>query len=169
VLLGRAKIPHAEVLNDKILVTDGKMNKADWMTAAAAIGGVIGIGFGAWWADAVAAGFISFDILKDGWAQTCDAVTGLINRSPTSIHGGYLNLPELSAQALEAFPWVERADVRLCEHGHLFFGEGFVELRQGEDLSASRLDEATEAVRKLDWRLSGFIVTAETKREQNKS
>lgn len=46
VLLGHAKIKHAKTLHDKILITDGKMNKADWMTAAAAIGGILGIGMG---------------------------------------------------------------------------------------------------------------------------
>jgi len=58
ILLGHAKIKYAEALNDKILITDGKMNKADWMTGAAAIAGILGIGLGWWWADAAAAAFI---------------------------------------------------------------------------------------------------------------
>ncbi|NJM31865.1 MAG: cation transporter [Limnobacter sp.] len=119
--LGHAKIACAKTLNDKILITDGKMNKADWMTAVAAIGGVLGIGMGWWWADAAAAAFIAFDILKDGWHQTKDAVTGLMNRSPTSIEGDYLNLAEHIERTLLEYPWVSKARVRLCEHGHVFF------------------------------------------------
>ena len=46
VLLGRAKIPLAEELHNKVLYADAKMNKADWLTAGAAMVGVVGIGFG---------------------------------------------------------------------------------------------------------------------------
>lgn len=37
-------------MHDKVLHADAKMNKADWMTAAAALVGVLGIGLGWWWA-----------------------------------------------------------------------------------------------------------------------
>jgi cobalt-zinc-cadmium efflux system protein len=70
VFLGRAKLKLADELHDKVLYADAKMNKADWMTASAAIVGVAGIGLGLWWADAVAAMFISFDIARDARA-TC--------------------------------------------------------------------------------------------------
>ena len=51
VFLGRAKIRLAEELHNKVLYADAKMNKADWLTAGAAMVGVLGIGFGLWWAD----------------------------------------------------------------------------------------------------------------------
>ena len=44
------------------------MNRADWLTALAAVVGVIGIGAGLWWADAVAAIVISLEITRDGLA-----------------------------------------------------------------------------------------------------
>jgi divalent metal cation (Fe/Co/Zn/Cd) transporter len=157
-LLGHLKIGPAEKLNDKILMTDGKMNKADWMTAVAAIGGVLGIGMGWWWADAVAGAFISFDIMRDGWRQTKDAVTGLINRAPTSVHGDFLPLPDKARAYLESLPWVDKAQVRLCEHGHLIFGEGFVVVRPGEHLSPDRLRAAAEGVEALDWRLQDISI-----------
>ena len=57
--LGRRKIALAKVLNDKVLHTDAEMNKADWMTALAAMVGVLGIAVGFWWADSAAAAVIS--------------------------------------------------------------------------------------------------------------
>lgn len=159
VLLGRAKVKHARTLNDKILITDGKMNKADWMTAVAAIAGVLGIGMGWWWADAVAAAFISFDILKDGWKQTKDAVTGLINRSPKSVDGEYLNLPEKVENKLMEYDWVKKAKVRLYEHGHLFFGEGMIETENNQMISPESIFEARQEIRDYDWRLQDFNLT----------
>src|SRR4028119_1861543 len=63
-ILGRMKLPVARTINDKVLHTDAEMQKADWMTGIAAIAGVTGIGLGYWWADAAAAGLISFGILN---------------------------------------------------------------------------------------------------------
>ncbi len=59
VILGRIKIKIAKELHEKTLHADAMMNKADWMTSGAACVGVIGIGFGFWWLDAVAAIFIA--------------------------------------------------------------------------------------------------------------
>src|SRR5690625_7232234 len=42
VLLGRAKLPLAKELHDRVLYADADMNKADWMTAAGGIVGKIG-------------------------------------------------------------------------------------------------------------------------------
>ena len=42
------------------------MNQADWMSAGGAAAGVVGIGSGIWWADAVAAIVISIDIVHEG-------------------------------------------------------------------------------------------------------
>lgn len=61
------------------------MNKADWLTAAAAIVGVTGIGLGIWWADAAAAAFISFDILRDGLRNTWTAVKDLVDQVPRTV------------------------------------------------------------------------------------
>src|SRR5690606_32692628 len=69
VLLGRLKLPLAKKIHDKVLFADSQMNKADWMTAAAAMVGVVGVGLGFWWADAAAAACISFSILRDGFTN----------------------------------------------------------------------------------------------------
>lgn len=159
VLMGHAKVKYAESLNDKVLMTDGKMNKADWMTGAAATVGVLGIGMGWWWADAAAAALISFDILRDGLKQTADAVTGLMNRAPTSVHDDPLDLPAKIEQALRDLHWVDDATVRLYEHGHLILGEGFVTAHGSGPVSAPLMREAVEKVRALDWRLQDFVIT----------
>lgn len=165
--LGRAKLKYAQTLNDKILITDGKMNKADWKTGVAAMAGVVGIGMGWWWADPVAAGFIAFDILHDGWSQTKDAVTGLVNRAPTSLENEYLNLPDKVNEALLTLPWVGRAQNRLYEHGHLIFGEGFVSLKQNEQISPHQIQKAIQKIQGLDWRLQNFTLTVLPEEEEH--
>lgn len=64
--LGRAKVPLAEELNDKILHADAAMNRADWLAALAATVGVIGMAFGLFWLDAAAAVFIGAEVVEEG-------------------------------------------------------------------------------------------------------
>lgn len=158
IIIGRMKIPLAKKLHDQVLYTDAKMNKADWMTAVAAMIGVLGIGYGIWWADAIAAMLISGDILWDGWHQSRDSVTALMNRAPKELNGEYNNLPLLIAERLKDLDWVEDADVRLNEHGHILFGEGFVISKTG-GATAEQLIEAREVAHSQDWRVQNFTVT----------
>src|SRR5205085_12257592 len=60
--LGRAKRTAAEILYDKTLASDAAMNVANWQSAGAAILGIIGVAFGLWWADSVAAVLISAEV-----------------------------------------------------------------------------------------------------------
>ena len=76
------KIKLAAQLHDKVLYADAQMNKADWMTACAAMVGVVGIGLGVWWLDAVAAIVIGADILHDGMKYTSAAMRNLLDRRP---------------------------------------------------------------------------------------
>src|SRR5699024_11581398 len=66
VFLGRRKLHLAEQLHDKVLHADSDMGRADWTTAVATIAGVLGVGFGLWWADAAAALLVSLLIVRDG-------------------------------------------------------------------------------------------------------
>ena len=167
IILGHFKMKHAGPLNDKILYTDAKMNKADWMTAVAAIGGVLGIGYGLWWADAAAALVISFDILKDGWTQTKDATLGLMNRSPTEIDNGYSDLSDRARKKLLEYDFIQSAEVKLYEAGHLIFGQGYVHFQQDVIPSQKQIKAATRAVRKLDWRLKEFSISLAVWRQTN--
>jgi cobalt-zinc-cadmium efflux system protein len=118
IFLGRMKLPIARTINDKVLHTDADMQKADWMTGIAAIGGVIGIGFGLWWADAAAAGFISLGILHDGVGQLRAATAELVDGAPRK-----LEKDEVSDEAQLLKDELERlfpgATVRLRETGRV--------------------------------------------------
>lgn len=156
ILLGRIKLKYAKHLHDKTLYTDGEMNKADWMTAVAAIAGVLGIGMGLWWADAVAAGIIALDIVKDGWSQSKDAVLALLGRAPTSLKGDYLDLPDRIRCKLEDIPWIERAECRLREEGHLIFGDAKILVRQ--ELPFEKVCQLRNDIEEMDWRLKDFQI-----------
>ena len=111
--LGRAKLPLAEALHDKVLHADATMNKADWLTAGAAMIGVLGIGLGLWWADAVAAAVISLDILRDGVTNLRAVVADLLDSEPTTVdHSGPEALPQVVEQRLRSYPWVADVEVR---------------------------------------------------------
>lgn len=98
-ILGRMKQPIARRLEDEVLDTDAMMQKADWMTGLAGIAGVLGVAFGLWWADAAAAAFISFSILKDGITSLRVATAELVDGTPRRL--GKIELAH-DARALQA-------------------------------------------------------------------
>ena len=153
VILGRMKQDPAARLHDKALYADSQMNKADWMTAFAAIGGVLGIGAGLWWADAVAAILISLDILRDGFRYARGAMGDLTDGRPRKYdeRAPHPLIGEVE-EAVRRMGWVDRAVVRLREDGHLISGEIIVVPRSEERL-LEHLEDATEAIRGIDWKL----------------
>lgn len=157
-VIGRMKLPLARELHDKVLLADAKMNKADWLTGMAAIGGVLGIAYGLWWADAVAAIIISADILHDGVSNVRNAVSDLMDTAPTRVDGSERDpLPARVETEMMKLSWVDRARARFREEGHVYFGEVFV-VPRGGSVSASRLDEATEMLAEMDWRLHDIVI-----------
>ncbi|MFN2525113.1 MAG: cation transporter [Actinomycetota bacterium] len=155
--LGRVKLPLAHELHDKILYADAYINKANWLTAAGAMVGVLGIGFGVWWTDAVAASLIAADILHDGIMNLRVVVADLMDKVPRRIDGQMDPLVARIESELEALSWVKRARARLREQGHVYFGEVFVVPRDQRRLVA-HLDEATELVKTLDWKLHDVVI-----------
>jgi cobalt-zinc-cadmium efflux system protein len=106
VILGQLKKPVAAKIADKVLHTDALMNAADWHTGLAGILGIIGVGFGLWWADAVAAGFISISILINGVKSMGTSVVELIDGAPRQIDNARID------------PLVNRITAQLrAEHG----------------------------------------------------
>ena len=87
--LGRAKLALAPRIHDKILFADAQMMKADRMAGTATALGVLGVGLGYWWADPVAAGLVSLDILHDGATNVANAVTDLMNERPKKTDGSW--------------------------------------------------------------------------------
>ncbi|MGO4169533.1 cation transporter [Novosphingobium sp. YAF33] len=121
-LIGRKELPLAEKLNDKLLHTDALMNKANWLTGAAGLAGIIGLGFGWWWADSVAAIVISIDVISDGVKALRSSTAELVDGSPRA-----LSSPELSQDALDLEKRLRRefpaATIRLRETGRLIRAE----------------------------------------------
>jgi cobalt-zinc-cadmium efflux system protein len=117
-ILGRMKLPLAKELNDKTLFTDAMTQKANWMTGIAGIGGVIGIGMGYWWADALAAGLISLDILNDGIRALRSASAELVDGAPRALDGSDVaeDASALHAHLDACFPG---AEVHLRETGRV--------------------------------------------------
>lgn len=159
VLIGRAKIPLARALHDKVLYADSQMNKADWMTAGAAMLGVIGIGMGLWWADAVAACIISLDITHDGIKNLKAVVGDLMDSVPTLVDHSQIDpLPARLETELRKLPWIEGAKVRMREEGHVYFGEVFAVFTDHRDLT-DRIGKTIQAAKDLDWRVHDLVVS----------
>ncbi len=116
VILGRMKVPIARALEDEVLHTDAMMQKADWMTGLAGIAGIIGIGLGLWWADAAAAGLISFSILKDGIRALKIASAELVDGAPRKLDSNEVaeDAEALRGALKQRFP---DAEIRLRETG----------------------------------------------------
>lgn len=121
-LLGRLKLPIAERLHDEVLHTDALMQKADWMTGLAGAAGVIGLGFGLWWADAAAAMIISFSILLDGITAIRIATAELVDGVPRA-----LGKDEMAEDARRLHDRLAReypnADIRLRESGRYILAQ----------------------------------------------
>jgi divalent metal cation (Fe/Co/Zn/Cd) transporter len=142
-----------------VLHADAMMNKADWLTAAAAILGVLGIGLGWWWADALAGGVIAVDIAWDGQKHLRTALGDLMDRAPRTLDSKHHEaLPRQLQEALCGLEWVEAAQVRVREDGHVFCADvRLVPREHGPELVA-RLGRAAEDLKRLDWRLREVLL-----------
>jgi divalent metal cation (Fe/Co/Zn/Cd) transporter len=161
-LLGFLKKPVATTLHDKELEAESKMNRAEWMSEGAAIVGILLVGFGYWWGDALAAVFISVEIVSDGWHNVRQVIGDLMDESPTVMGKKELeDLPAKVKAAAERHDWIDRAAVRLREQGHVLTGEILV-VPHADSMSAEELTERLEVtadeLSKVDWRLHGLTM-----------
>lgn len=158
-ILGRMKLPLAEKLHNKVLYTDAETQKADYMTAGAAIIGVLGIGLGFWWTDAVAALFIGFSVTKDGIKQLSIAVTDLMDRQPMTVDNSSRSplLYEIRDEFARA-DWIESFDLRVREMGQMYFVEVFVQPAKSTDL-IKKITAISKKVEKLNWRIKDVLIT----------
>ena len=159
VVLGRMKTGLAEQLHDKVLYADADMNKADWMTGLATVAGVLGIGMGLWWADAVAALVVSVSIVKDGVANLKGAVADLVDSRPTTFDeaGPHPLVQELET-VLRQQPWVRDAGVRVRDEGHVFHVEGFLVPVAGTVPTLEQLAAARQRCLDLDWKVQDVVL-----------
>jgi cation diffusion facilitator family transporter len=152
-ILGRMKLPLAAELHDKALQTDANINKGDWLAGGAGILGLVGIAYGYWWSDSVAAILISVEILRDGLSDMRNSIAQLMNRAPTSVDGKEDDpVPAKIEEELQRLSWVKKARARLREDGDVLTGEIFV-VPQDEQSLLDRLQQATDVAHKVDWRL----------------
>jgi cation diffusion facilitator family transporter len=157
-ILGRMKLPLARALHDKALYADAEMMFADWKSVIAAVTGIIGIAFGLWWADAVAASVISLDIVRDGVSNVRQVARDLMDHVPTTVdHASIDPLPARVENELRNLPWVRDAKARLREEGHVYFGEIFVIPATDRGLM-DNIERAHEEIRALDWRLHDVVI-----------
>ena len=162
VFLGRMKRKLADEIHDKVLYADAEMNRADWMTAGAAALGVVGIGAGLWFADAVAGALISLDIVRDGWKNMRAAGSDLIDRMPRTIDDEHDDpiIAELRDD-LVGLDWIVDAKVRLRELGHVYAGEAFVVPADGDDL-VQRANDARLQLMRDHWKLHDIVIVPVT-------
>jgi cation diffusion facilitator family transporter len=159
VILGRMKAKLAPKLHDKVLFADSKMMKADWMAESATAVGVIGTGFGYWWLDPLAAALVSADILHDGISTLKVSVADLMDRKPEHTdQTGPEQLPDKVEAMLRELDWVERAEVRLREEGHIFIGEAFVMPKPDTDDLVAKIEDAVERAKAIDWRMHHLVL-----------
>ena len=157
-VLGRMKLPLAEELHDKVLFADADMQKADWMTAAGTIAGVLGIGVGLWWADAGAALLISASIVRDGWRNLHYATTALMDQRARTFDDREPHpLTRRVDEVLGELPWVDDSRSRVRDQGHVFHVEAFVRPASGAP-SLDELEEAVRVLRDLDWKVNDVVV-----------
>jgi cation diffusion facilitator family transporter len=157
-VLGRMKYRVAIGLSDKALFTSGQVNKGDWLSGLAGAAGLLGIAFGYWWADSAAAGFIAFEIVKDGYAALKDSVAELMNQRPTKIASKEKDpVVDKVCEAILRLNWVADARVRLRQDGDVLRGEAFVVPREEAGL-LEHLQEAADRAREVDWRVHDLSV-----------
>ncbi|HMJ92921.1 MAG TPA: cation transporter [Allosphingosinicella sp.] len=135
-IVGWKEMPLSIRLQDEVIHTDAKMNKANWMTGAAGLFGVLGLGLGWWWADSVAAAIISFDIILDGWMALRVATAELVDGFPRKL-GGKGPDPEAEKLIRKLKRQYPGSDVRLRETGRYIHAEICgVEPDRAQDLKA---------------------------------
>lgn len=160
VILGRMKAAPAEALHDKVLYADADMNRADWKTGIATIVGVLGIGMGLWWADAVAALVVSVSILRDGWGNLRGAIEGLADARPTRFDGTDPHpLVHEIDDVLAGVEWAEDRGARVRDEGHVFHVEAFLVPAEGQEVTVERLTQVRTRLSELSWKIEDVVVT----------
>ena len=156
--LGHIKLPLAKRLYDKILFADSKMNKASWMSGFASIFGIIGIGLGFWWADALVGIIISFSIIHDGYTNLKQSILDLLDEVPKEL-GKSTTDPMIHKinHLISKESWIESGEIRCRDEGHVFFCDVFI-VPKKEDISIIKIQNLHDKIKKLNWRLNDVVI-----------
>jgi len=156
--LGTAKRKAAEVLHDKTLAADADINAADWQSAAAAIVGMVGVGFGLWWADSAAAVLISLEIIRSGWTELKTALGDIMDRRPLTLDQKQDDpVAEKLTNFIKRQPWIEDAVVRIRERGREFTAEAHV-VPKSEQVSVEEVSRTGKLACDVDPRLADVTI-----------
>jgi len=156
--LGRAKRKAASVLYDKTLASDAAMNEANWQSAGAAILGIVGVSFGLWWSDSVAAVLISIEIIRSGWVELRTAVGDVTDRSPKTVDEKDEDpIGERLTAFLEREPWVGQVVVRVRERGRELTAEAHV-VPRFEELAVRQISNTGRRACAIDPRLAEVTI-----------
>lgn len=158
-IYGPAKLKLAPVLHNKLLYADAAMARADWHTNAASVVGVLGVGFGLWWLDGVAALFISVGIVQDGVRSTRYAVRDLMDeRARTYDDEDTHPLIFEILKAMRRQTWVREAGVRMRDQGQVFHVEVFFVPSRSRPPTTDTLENAAKQLAALDWKMQDVVV-----------
>jgi cation diffusion facilitator family transporter len=156
--LGKAKLPIAEQLHDKVLYADADTNRADWQMGTATILSIVAIGLGWWWADAAVSLVLSSSIILDGYKNLKQAVFDLMNQTPKTVSRQDDDpIVEKVEGLLCGLDWVQEVKIRMREEGHILYGEAFIIARNTDNILA-KLQQATTYTHQLDWRIKDFVL-----------
>lgn len=156
--LGRAKRRVAETLHDKTLAADAETNAANWQSASAAVIGLVGVGFGLWWTDALAGVLISLEIIRSGWSELRTALGDIMDSKPRSIlEKEDEKLPGALTDHLRAQPWVKDVIVRVRERGREFTADAHV-IPASDEALVDRISEVASRAREFDPRLAELTI-----------
>jgi cation diffusion facilitator family transporter len=157
-VLGRMKLPVGQELNDKVLYAEAAMNRADWLAAAAAGAGVLGIGMGWWWADSVAAIVVGADIFYEGFDQMRRVAGHLLGEVPRTVdYEEELDVQRRVEDRLRTVSWIDDVRARMREEGSAYFAEIFVVPKSGE-VRVDDLAEVEKLAYDVDEQLTDVVV-----------
>src|SRR5699024_5959338 len=113
-----------------------------------------------WWADAVAALFISGSILHDGVRNMRVAIGALMDARAETYDGEdpHPLVPTIDKR-LEFVPWVATARSRVRDQGHVFHVESFVVPVEGYEPRLAVLAAARREVVELDWKVEDMVLS----------
>lgn len=156
---GPAKSRLAPQLHNKLLLADADMAKADWQTNAASIVGVLGIGIGWWWLDAVAALFISVGIVIDGFRNIRGSLDDVIDRQARTTNDEHAHsLFAHIGKACEDSNWVRSYGLRIRDLGEKFHAEVFVVSKQ-DSVTLEQLRQLRLVIQQIDDTLFDVVIS----------
>lgn len=159
-VLGRMKLKPAATLHDKAVYADADMNKAEWKTAAAAIVGIVGIGLGLWWADAVAAMAISLSIIRDGITNLRGSVRDLMDGEATTVdNSAPLPLTQQVHDQVIGTPWVQDARIRIRDMGQRFSIDARVKAEPHHTFTTADIRDLRREIEQLDETIHDVTIT----------